>query len=252
MLLLERRMFLLLLAVSWIPVVVRLVQIYVARQFPGAFPFVTVDALLWQEFLSQQVTLLPVILVALYAGAGAIATDLSSGAFVVYLSKPIGRLDYVIGKAMPVMAALLAVTLVPAMLLLLVHVFLAEDLTLFTASPLLPVSVIVFSVLTCLYFTLTVLAISSLTRSARVAGAGFGALALGTKIAFWGALSQLRLDQPPAFLSMIDATVDAGHVIFGHADAASAPFLSLAAMVAAIAASLAILRWRLGSVEASS
>jgi ABC-type transport system involved in multi-copper enzyme maturation permease subunit len=251
-LLLKRRAFLLLLAVSWIPALVRVAQIYVARQFPQAFPFVTVDAVLWQEFLSQQVTLLPVILVALYTGAGAISSDLSSGAFVIYLSKPIDRLDYIIGKAMPVMAALLMVTLVPALVLLLVHVFVAEDFELFATTPLLPVSVAVFSIWMCLYFTLAVLAISSLTRSARVAGAGFGAIALGSKIAFLGALSQLRLAEPPAFVSMIDATVDAGHVLFGNTASARAPFLSVAAMAALMTMSIVVLRWRLRSAELSS
>lgn len=251
-LLLKRRSFLLLLTVSWIPVIVRVAQIYVARQFPQAFVFTTVDAELWQEFLSQQVVFLPVILVALYTGAGAISTDLSTGAFIVYLSKPISRIDYVVGKAMPVMAALLLVTLVPAFTLLVVHVFVAEDFELFAAAPFLPLSVVIYSVWMCLYFTLAVLAISSLTRSARVAGAGFGALALGSRVIFLSALTRLRLEQPPAFFSMIDSTVDSGHLFFGNAASANTPFLSLAAMTSLMVASLAVLRWRLSSAEVSS
>lgn len=250
-LLLQRRAFLFLLTVSFIPFLARVAQIYVARQFPEAVAFITVDAGLWQEFLSQQVAFLPVILIALYTGAGAIATDLSTGAFVVYLSKPISRIDYVFGKAMPIMAALLFVTLSPALALLVVHVFVAENLELFAATPFLPLSVVVYSVWICLYFTLAVLAISSLTRSMRVAGAGFVAFALGSKI-FVGALSQLRLDQPPAFLSMIDSTVDAGHVFFGNAAAANTPLLSIASMVSMMVVSLAVLRWRLSSAEVSS
>jgi len=251
-LLLKRRSFLLLLAVSWIPVLARMAQIYVARRFPQAFPFITVDAALWQEFLSQQVVFLPVILVALYTGAGAISTDLSSGAFVVYLSKPVSRIDYVFGKAMPVMAALLVVTVVPALTLLVVHVFVAEDFELFAATPFLPLSVVIYSVWICLYFTLTVLAVSSLTRSARVAGAGFGALALGSRVIFSGALSRFSLDQPLAFMSMIDSTVDSGHLFFGNAASATTPFLSIAAMVSLMVASLAVLRRRLRSAEVSS
>jgi len=250
-LLLKRRSFLLLLAVSWIPVIVRVAQMYVSRQFPQAFPFITVDAALWQEFLAQQVVFLPVILVALFTGAGAISTDLSTGAFVVYLSKPISRVDYVVGKAMPVMAALLVVTLVPALTLLVVHLFVAENFELFAVTPFLPVSVVIYSVWICLYFTLTVLAISSLTRSTRVAGAGFGALALGSEVIFVG-LSRLRLVQPPAFLSMIDSTVDSGHLFFGNAASGNTPFLSVAVMVSFMLASLAALRWRLSSAEVSS
>ena len=153
---------------------------------------------------------------------------------------------------MPVLAALLFVTLIPALTLLVVNVFVAEDFELFAATPFLPLSVVVYSGWICLYFTLAVLAISSLTRSMRVAGAGFGALALGSKIIFVGALSQLRIDQPPAFLSMIDSTIDAGHVFFGNAAAANTPLLSIASMVSMMAVSLAVLRWRLSSAEVSS
>lgn len=251
-LLLKRRSFLLLLGLSWIPVIVRAAQIYFVRQFPEAFPFVTIDALLWHEFLSQQVVFLPVLLVALYTGAGAIASDLSTGAFVIFLSKPISRTDYVIGKAIPVLASLLLVTLVPALVLLTVEVFITEGLDLFDATPLLPISLIGYSVWMCLYFTLGVLAVSSLARSPRVAGAGFGALALGSKVVFLGALSRLRLDAPPSFLSMIDATVDSGHVFFGNPSAAETPFVSLASMALSMVGAGLVLRWRLGSAEASS
>lgn len=250
-LLLKRRSFLLLLAVSWIPGILRGAQIFVAEQFPDTFPFLTIDARLWQEFVSQQVTYLPVLLMALYTGAGAISADLASGGFVVYLSKPISRFDYVVGKALPVMSALLAVTLAPALTLLLVHVFLAEDFALFEASPWLPFSVIGYSVWTCLYFTLAVLAISSLSRSPRVAGAGFVALSLGGPI-FVRALSRLPIFDPPAFLSMINATVDSGHLFFGNISAGSTPVGSFFAMAASMGIALAILRWRLRSAEVSS
>ena len=116
--------------------------------------------------------------------------------------------------------------------------FVAEDFELFALTPFLPLSVVIYSVWICLYFTLTVLAISSLTRSTRVAGAGFGALALGSKVIFVG-LSRLRVVQPPAFLSMIDSTVDSGHLFFGNAASANTPFLSIAAMVSLMLASLA-------------
>lgn len=250
--LLKKRAFLLLLGICWIPAIVRAVMIYISRQFPQSGAFLTVDQTLWQEFLAQQVLLLPVLLVALYVGASAIAGDLASGAFVIYLSKPLTRFDYLAGRALPVAAAILFVTLVPAWALLTVHLSIAEDFTLLADSPLLPLSVAAYSAWLSLLFTLLVLAISSLTRSGRVAGAGFIALALGTKTVFFGALTQLRLREPPVFLSLIDASIDAGHVFFLHPSAGDAPYLSLAAMTLVMAASLAVLRVRLRSAEASS
>ena len=71
----RQRRFLFLIALAWIPAIIRGGQIYVARQFPDAISFFQVTPGLWREFLSQQVSFLLVILVALYAGSGSIASD---------------------------------------------------------------------------------------------------------------------------------------------------------------------------------
>jgi len=247
-LLLKRRAFILLLAACWVPAVVRAVQIYAARQFPQAAAFITVDAALWQKFISQQVAFLPVLLVALYTGAGAIAEDVTSGAFVIYLSKPFSRVDYVIGKAIPIMSAILAVTLVPALSLLAIHLSVADDYALIETSPLLPLSVVAYSVWVSLFFTLAVLSVSTLSRSGRVAGACFMALALGSKIVA-GALSRLRLDVPMTFLSIIDAAVDSAHLFFGDQASGETPYLSFVAMTAFMLVCVAVVYRRLGAVE---
>ncbi len=252
LLLLKRRSFLLLLCACWIPVIVRAAQIYIARHVPQASQFVTVDALLWQNFLTQQVEYLPVLLVALYAGAGAISTDLSSGAFVAYLSKPISRVDYFLGKAIPVLGAILAVTLVPALALFAVQLSVANDFGVLETAPLLPLSVIAYSLWMGFYFTVFVLAISCLSRSGRVAGAGFVALVLGSRIVLSGAISRLRLPSPPKFFSMIDATVDSAHVFFGNVSSGDAPYLSIVAMTSLMLLSAIVLQRRLGSAEVAS
>ncbi len=250
-LLLKRRSFLLLLCACWIPVIVRAAQIYIVRQVPQLSQFVTVDALLWQDFLTQQVEYLPVILVALYAGAGAISADLSSGAFVAYLSKPISRFDYFIGKAIPVLGAILVVTLVPALALFGVQLSVAEDFGVLETAPLLPLSVIAYSLWMGLYFTVFVLAISCLSRSGRVAGAGFVALALGSRIVL-ATMWSLRLPAPPKFFSMMDAATDSAHVFFGNVSSGDAPYLSIVAMTSLMLLSAVVLRRRLSSAEVAS
>jgi len=250
--LVKRRAFLMLLSICWIPVIVRAVLIYVSRQFPQVAVAMTVDAQLWRQFLEQQIILLPVLLIALYTGASAIASDFASGAIVIYLSKPISRLDYCIGKALPVMSALLVVTLVPAFALLIVQLSLAEDFALLKESPFLPVSVLLYSLWICLFFTIVVLAVSSLTRSGRVAGAGFFALVLGSKMVFFVALTQLRLNDPPAFLSLMDAPADAGYLFFGNLAGGDAPALSMASMATVMALAILVLRRRLTAAEVAS
>jgi len=242
-LLLRRRSFLLLLAVSWIPAVVRAVQIYVARQFPEAPDFFTITPETWREFLGQQVRFLPVVLVSLATGASAIASDFASGAFTIYLSKPISRFDYVLGKAMPVAGAVSAVTLAPALALLLLQLSLAPDFALLSKAPWLPLAVTAYSLFLALYFTLSVLAVSSLCRSGRVAGAGFAALVFGSEIVARTATS--RVFGAPRFLSLNGSAIDAGRWFFGDS-AAVAP---LVFMIGVIALSALVLDRRLRSGE---
>ncbi|HLE69112.1 MAG TPA: ABC transporter permease subunit [Vicinamibacteria bacterium] len=242
-LLLRRRSFLLLLAVSWIPAVVRAVQIYVARQFPEAPDFFTITPETWREFLGQQVRFLPVVLVSLATGASAIASDFASGAFTIYLSKPISRFDYVLGKAMPVAGAVSAVTLAPALALLLLQLSLAPDFALLSKAPWLPLAVTAYSLFLALYFTLSVLAVSSLCRSGRVAGAGFAALVFGSEIVARTATS--RVFGAPRFLSLNGSAIDAGRWFFGES-AAVAP---LVVMIGVIALSALVLDRRLRSSE---
>lgn len=250
--LLKRRAFLLLLAASWIPVVARAIQIYGTLQFPQASDFFGVTALTWFQFLTQQVYLLPVILVSLYAGAPAIASDVSSGALLLYLSKPISVRDYVLGKALPILCSIGFVTLVPALFLLGLHLALSGDFQLLRGSPWLPVSILGYSLWLTLYFGLAVLAVSSLSRSGRVAGAGFVALALGSEVVVRGALARLQVGFTPTFLSVTGAAVDSGHLFFGTVASGSTPLVSVIVMAAVILASLLVLGRRLSSPEVVS
>jgi ABC-2 type transport system permease protein len=242
-LLLKRRSFLMLLAVCWAPAVVRAGQIYVARQFPQATELFTITPDTFREFLSQQVRFLPVVLVSLAAGASAIASDFASGAFTIYLSKPISRFDYLLGKAIPVLAAIAAVTLAPALALLLLHQSLAPDFQLLSQARWLPLSITAYSLLLALYYTLLVLAVSSLCRSGRVAGAGFAALVFGSEIAARTLSSRAFGSRP--FPSFNRSAIDAGQWFFGE----SAAFGSLVFLLAVMVAAALVLERRLRSGE---
>ncbi len=239
----KRRTFLLLLAVCWIPAVVRAAQIYVARQFPQAPEFFTITPDTFREFLGQQVRFLPVVLVSLAAGASAIASDFASGAFTIYLSKPISRFDYLLGKALPVGAAVSAVTLAPALALLLLHQSLAPDFELLTKAPWLPLALTAYSLLLALYYTLSVLAVSSLCRSGRVAGAGFAALVFGSEIG--ARILSSRAFGANRFPSLNGSAIDASRWFFGE----SAAFSSLAFLLAVMVLSALVLDRRLRSGE---
>jgi ABC-type transport system involved in multi-copper enzyme maturation permease subunit len=250
--LLRQRRFLLLMAVSWIPAIIRGGQIYVARQFPEAMRFFEVTPSLWREFLSQQVSLLLVILVALYAGSGTIASDLRSGAILVYLSKPISRMGYILGKGLPVFLALLGITLVPGLTLLLLQVLMADDLSLLREAPWLPGSILAYSIWMSAYFSLIVLAVSSLSRSTRLAAAGFVLLALGSHF-LYGMATRITAGDAPPYLSVLGAAVDVSNLFFGEMSTRSVSALGSFAMMALLmVGSVLVINYRLQSTEVTS
>lgn len=248
----RRRRFWLLLALSWVPAVVRGAQIYIARQIPQAgelaAEWLTIGPQLWKSFLTQQISPLAV-LVALYAGSGAIANDLARGALVIYFSKPISRADYLLAKAIPVLCSILAMTLLPALALLGFHLGLAEELGLLRQNPGLPAAIVIYSLLLATHLTLAVLAVSSVTRSARLAAAGFVIILLGSHIA-WGALSQMRFGKAPPYLSLVASAKHAADWFFGgESSYAGSPLVSLMAMALVMAGAALLVHRRLGATE---
>src|SRR5437870_9789670 len=123
---LRRRAFLGLLLVSWFPFFVRAVQIYAAANLPQA-NFLAPDARMFRQFLEQQEVFL--FFIAVYAGAGLIANDRRANALQIYLSRPLTRVEYVFGKLAILMTWLLAVTWVPAIVLLIVQIAFAGNFT---------------------------------------------------------------------------------------------------------------------------
>ena len=93
---LAKRAFIGLMVLSFIPFVIRVVQVYVVTRFPEAGRVLPVDGRLFGEFLNQQIGF--TILLSIFGGAGLVANDLRTGAILVYLSRPLTRRDYVLGK----------------------------------------------------------------------------------------------------------------------------------------------------------
>src|SRR5215831_15242454 len=116
---LGQRRLLGLLLLAWAPFVVRAVQLYVSANFHQA-AFLAATAETFREFLSQQSVF--VFFVTIAVGAGLVADDRRANALSLYLSRPLTRAEYIVGKAMILLACLLGVTLAPALLLLVLQV----------------------------------------------------------------------------------------------------------------------------------
>jgi ABC-type transport system involved in multi-copper enzyme maturation permease subunit len=164
---LKKRVFLGLLLFAWIPFIVRAVQIYVAANFPQA-SILAMKAETFRQFFDQQGIF--VFFVTIYIGAGLIANDRRANALQIYLSKPLTRAEYILGKLAILAVFLLLVTWLPGVLLLILQSLFAGNLSFIRQNVYLLPAMTLFSVLEVIVASFTMLALSSLSNSNRFAG----------------------------------------------------------------------------------
>ena len=247
-LILAKRVFIFLLLGAWVPFLVFVVGIYGVTRLPEANRFLPIDGRLFGEFLNVQVIF--TVFLSIFGGAGLIANDLRTGAILVYLSRPLTRRDYVLGKLGVLLALNLAVTLVPGLVLYLIGLALAPDLLLKWELAWISPAVVLQSFMIALSVSLLVLAVSALSRSARVAGLAFVGLFIGLEIVR-GVLVAIG-DRPEAHvLSLQNDLRVVGNLMFGITERGvpvPAVYPPIVLVLVALGC-LAVLRARVRAVE---
>jgi ABC-2 type transport system permease protein len=243
---LSKRSFIALMLLAWSPFVVRAVQVYVAATFQQA-SFLAPKAETFREFLGQQGVF--VFFVTIYIGAGLIANDRRANALQVYLSKPLTRAEYVAGKFAILFLFLVGVTWLPAILLLLVQIMFAGSLAFIRDNFFLLPAITLFSLLQVLVSAMTMLALSSMSKSSRFVGIMYAGLILFTG-ALFQALRGITGRSSWAFLSPTGTLEQMGAVIF-RADLPYdlPPVFAAVTIITLIAGSMWILERRVRGVE---
>jgi ABC-type transport system involved in multi-copper enzyme maturation permease subunit len=162
--LLSRKVFIGLLVLAWLPFLVRTVQIYIATMYPQVRQMMP-DARTFQSFVEGQGFV--AFFITVYVGAGLIANDRRANALQVYLSKPLLRMEYIGGKLAILMFYLLMATLAPALLLIAMQVIFSASVQFLRDNPTLIPAVMISSILRVVVASVTMLALSSMSKSAR-------------------------------------------------------------------------------------
>lgn len=196
---LVRRIFLGLLLLAWVPFLVRSVQIYAVAALPQAAQAVPVTAQTFRNFVDFQG--LFAFFVTVFVGAGLIANDRRAHALQVYLSKPLLRVEYIAGKLATLLIYLAAVTIVPALALLVVQVALSGSLSLHRTSPFLVPAVLLASTMRVIVPAMVMLALSSLSTSSRYVAVMYAGL-LFVSEAVYGVLSVATGSTSVAWVSL--------------------------------------------------
>ena len=242
---LKFRPFVVLLLFSFVPFVARGVQIYLASSFQQV-SMLAATAQTFREFLDQQGLFVFLVTIAL---GGAIADDRRANALQLYLSKPLTRVEYVLGRMMPALICLLGVTLLPAMLLLLLQVAFSGSTAFLRQNLFLLPAITLVSLTQALLSSCTVLALSSLSKSRRFVAVMYAGIIFFTT-AMYQVLRAITGSRAWAAISpgdMMDVVADS---VFRIRSTPPVP-VSVAVMVIVllIAGSLWILERRVRAVE---
>lgn len=162
--LLRYRWFIVVLVVAWVPFVVRAVQIYFASTNAQVAQLLATTPDTFREFLSQQRLFVFLVIIM---QSGLIADDRRTNALQLYLSKPLTRVEYILGKLVPPLAFVLGVTLLPALVLLILQIVFAGSLTFLSANLFLIPAIVLFSLIQGLLSAFAIVALSSLSKSRR-------------------------------------------------------------------------------------
>ena len=243
---LAKRAFLGLMLMAWSPFVVRAVQVYIAANFSQA-SFLAPKAETFREFLGQQGVF--VFFVTIYVGAGLIANDRRANALQVYLSKPLTRAEYVAGKLAILFLFLIGVTWLPAIMLLLIQIMFAGSFTFVRENIFLLPAITLFSLLQVLVASTTMLALSSLSKSARFVGVMYAGLIFFTS-ALFNALRGITGQSSFAWISPTETLEQIGNIIFRLDPPFAVPgFATVLTLMVLVGGSLWILERKVRGIE---
>jgi ABC-type transport system involved in multi-copper enzyme maturation permease subunit len=242
----RRRGFVGLLALSQLPFLVRAVQIYASANVPQA-EFLAPTPELFRDFLGQQQIFM--FLLTVYAGSGLIANDRRARALQIYLSKPLTRAGYVIGKGAVLFTCLLLVTWVPAMALLLVQVMFAGNLTFVTANLHLIPAITLASLMQATTVSAAMLALSSMSSNSRYVGIAYAGVMFFSQ-AIYVVLYIATRDSSWSWVSFPANLSQLSQIIFRSTPTYDTPWpVSVFVVLATIAASMLVLRRQIRGVE---
>ncbi len=242
----RKRVFLAILFVGWVQFFGRAIGFYFSNTIQQ-LSVLSASAETFRSFLEYQGFI--VFVITIYVGAGLIAQDRRANALQLYLSKPLLRSEYIVGKLAVLAAFLLLVTMVPALMLLLVQVVLAGSSGFLKTNTFLIPAIVLASLLQVLLASVTMLALSSLSKSARFVAIMYAGVLFFTK-AIFGVLYAITGTTAVAWVSPGENLAQVVDVIFRLKPRYATPWqVSLLVIIGLVAASVSVLERRVRGVE---
>jgi ABC-type transport system involved in multi-copper enzyme maturation permease subunit len=243
---LAKRKFLGLLLIAWLPFIVRAVQMYVAANFPQA-SMLAPTAETFRQFLEQQGVF--TFFITIFTGAGLIANDMRANALQIYLSKPLGRFEYIAGKFGVLAFFLLLVTWLPATMLLVIQIVFAGNLEFLKANLYLVPAILVAASVETIVLCMVMLALSSLSKSARFVGIMYAGMVFFTH-ALYGVVFVVTRNTRFSWMSLQGNLQHLGDLVFRVPSRYDTPaWATVLALAVIVAGAAYVLERRVRGVE---
>jgi ABC-2 type transport system permease protein len=243
---LRKRAFMGLMLFALAPFLVRGVQFWITSQYPQAAAL-TPTADTFRQFLEQQDFF--VFVITIWIGSGLIANDRRANALQIYLSKPLMRTEYIAGKLAILFFFLSLVTLVPALLLVLIKIAFDGNFLFLKNNLFVLPAIVVGSLLQVMVASFTMLALSSLSKSARYVGILYVGITFFTGAVF-GVLYAITGTSRVSWISLSANLTQVVDVVFRLKPRYATPWqVSLLVIIGLIAVSISILERRVRGVE---
>jgi len=247
---LSRKIFVGVMVLAWLPFLVRTVQIWAVTMYPQTAQVLPVNLAMFRNFVEFQG--LFAFFVTVYVGAGLIAHDRRANALQLYLSKPLLRSEYVAGKLAVLVVFLLWATLLPALLLILMQLILSGGIEFLRTYPIVIPAVVLGSLVRVIVAAFTMLALSSLSKSARYVAVLYTGVIFFTE-AIYGVLRLVTGTTRVAWISVTGNLSVVTDAIFRQEPRYETPVLvSLLVLAGLITISVSVLERRVRGVEVVS
>ncbi|MEI6669374.1 MAG: hypothetical protein WCP29_14575 [Acidobacteriota bacterium] len=243
---LGKKAFLGLLILAWLPFIVRSVQLYLAANFPQ-MSIVSPSPKLFRDFLEQQGVF--VFFITIFTGAGLISNDMRANALQIYLSKPLDRVEYIAGKFAVLAFFLLLVTWLPATMLVVIQIVFAGSFSFVASNLFVLPAIVVYAGIETIVLGMVMLALSSLSKSARFVGIMYAGIIFFTQ-ALYGVVYVATRSSAFSWMAVSSNLLQVGDLIFrlpGRFDASG--WATVLALVVTVGLAAFVLERRVRGVE---
>ena len=186
--------------------------VYGVNVYGSLFNLDIVNAKFFFDFLMRQTFYIAIM--CIFGGSGLMANDLKNNALQLYFSKPLTRLDYLVGKFAIIMILMAFLTTIPGVLLFLENAVISEGSTFIKESYWVLGSIVLHSFIITIPTGLLILALSSVTKNSRYTAISFIVILVGTPIFSEILKNALKL-KPAVFISYWSNIDILGKKLFG-------------------------------------